>query len=54
MKSINSLYKPSELVEAQHILNKIGKYPNTVQLTFDDASAILIALHKEGWRLVKC
>jgi hypothetical protein len=54
MEKINKLYKPDELIAAQKVLNKIGKYPNTVQLTFEDASAILVALHKEGWRLVKC
>lgn len=54
MEKINKLYKPDELIAAQKVLNKIGKYPKTVQLTFEDASAILIALHKEGWRLVKC
>lgn len=52
-KNISSLYKPDELIAAQKILVSSGKCPGVPQLNFEDASSLLIALHKQGWRLVK-
>jgi len=47
-EKINKLYKPKELEEAQHILKEHSS------LNFHECSNLLIALHKAGWRLVKC
>ena len=49
-EKINKLYKPAELEEAIEILSR----NLFVEDAYKDAKTILIALHKAGWRLVKC